>query len=264
MFQPLQMALALLCRSVQCFFLQMQNLDRAHEAQEDGLEGRERASGSSSRPTLASFFGRLCDWKDVRGGPLDQWVRQLRDGYSVLSSNHHEMTHEGVWAEEPLPDNQQGPGKPDADETEKDYLQTYSAGYVMVHHCRQRQELFHPGVVGFPIDPHKLRNERLTGCRCSTGILAPVDAMMTIEDNWRAVGPHKLVAGVSWWSGFTVFVLQGAALPWETPPRIEEGDDEEETMDPDPELSDFSISETTATNSSPRSRSRSPRRPVRR
>ena len=242
----------------------MQPLDRTDDVHEDGLEGRDRAPGSSSRPTLESLFGQLRECEDVRGGQLDQWVRRLRDGDSVLSSNHHEMTHEGILAEEPLPDNQQGPGKPNAEEAGKDYLQIYSAGYVVVQTCRQRQELFYPGGPGFPIDSSRLRDERLTGCRCSAGVLARVgDTMMTIEDNWRAVGPRKLVAGMSWWSGFTVFVVEGTPLPWETPSHVEDGGDEE-SMDHDPELSDVSdyglVSPTTATKSTFRSRSRSPMR----
>ena len=89
---------------------------------------------------------------------------------------------------------------------------------------------------------------------------------MTIEDNWREAGPHKQAIGGGWWTGFTIFVVQGKALPWETPPRVEEGEEggDEETTDDDPELSENpspSTIETAATKgSSARSRSRSSRR----
>ena len=73
----------------------------------------------------------------------------------------------------------------------------------------------------------------------STGLLSRAPAM-TIEDNWRSAGPRRHAGGGAWWTGFTVLVLQGKALPWESPPPSEEhaeGDDEE-TTDDDPELSD--------------------------
>ena len=86
---------------------------------------------------------------------------------------------------------------------------------------------------------------------------------MAIEDNWRSVGPNRSPASGGWWTGMTVFVLQGRALPWESPPRqedVEEGGDEE-TTDDDPEVGSDSLStiETRATKAS-RSRSRSARR----
>lgn len=88
--------------------------------------------------------------------------------------------------------------------------------------------------------------------------MSRVGTMMTIEDNWRSAEPNQLATGGGWWTGFTVLVLQGRALPWESPPRDErqDEDDDEETMD-DPELSDPASSvETRATRGSD-SRSRS-------
>ena len=230
-----------------------------------GTGSSEAASGSGG-PSLEDIFGQPGVWEDGRDGPLDRWIRDLRDGERELSSHHREMTHAGVWTEQQLPGSQQGPGRPGDEETREDYMQTYTAGYVVVHHCRQRQELFYPGGVGFPIDPARLRNERMTACRCSTGVLARTGATMTIEDNWREVGPRKQVAGGGWWSGFTVFVLQGRALPWESPQPMEQQEEggDEETTDDDPELSDEpspSTIETAATKGSKsRSRSRSSRR----
>ena len=252
---------------------------RIDEQDPGGLEDDEAARGSSesfmscadlgancghSRPMVEALFGPGGE-DDARGGPLSWWVRHLRDEGGALSTHHQEMTHQGVWAEEPLPESEQGPGQQSAGSAENDYMQTYTGGYVVVHHCRQRQELFYPGGVGFPVDPARLRNERMTVCRCSTGVLARTGSAMTIEDNWREVGPHKMVAGGGWWSGLTVFVLQGRALPWESPQRREEGEEggDEETTDEDPELGDGELSpttiETTATRAS-RSRSRSARR----
>ena len=238
----------------------------ANEGGEEEVE--TRASGSGVPRWVSDGVGLPGTWEDGRENPLDVWIQRLRDGEAELSPNHREMNPRGVWAEEPLPESQQGPGQLDHGDTPEDYMQTYSGGYVVVHHCRPRQELFFPGGVGFPIDPARLRNERMSACKWSTGLFARTDTMMTIEDNWREAGPHKQIAGGGWWTGFTVLVLQGKALPWDTPPQREghheEGGDEE-TMDDDPEVSDgpssTSCRTTAATKgSNSRSRSRSSRR----
>lgn len=246
--------------------------DRAGRGPEEELNDQEleavRAStlsASRNRPDFEALFGYPQEGGDTRGGPLDQWVRRLRDGDLDLSPHHQEMTHPGVWAEEPIPPEHQGPGRPGEEEDQEDYMQTYAGGYVIIHHCRQRRELFYPGGIGFPIDPARLRNERLTACRFLTGLFTRATgagAMMTLEDNWRSVGPNQVATSGGWWTGFTVLVLQGRALPWETPPRVERGedhgeDDDEETMDDDPELSELS---SFSRGSRSRSRSRSSRR----
>lgn len=223
-----------------------------------------RANVNPARPLMEALFGAGGD-HDTRGGALDQWVRRLRDEDGSLSPHHQEVTHQGVWAEEPLPESEQGPGVAGAENAEADYMQTYVGGYIVVHHCRQRQEYFYPGGLGFPVDPARLRNERMSVCTFSTGLFSRTGTAMTFEDNWRITGPHASPGAGGWWTGMTVFVLQGKALPWETPPKRDEGgaegeDGDEETMDDDPEISESqSTVETRATRAS-RSRSRSARR----
>ena len=236
---------------------------RPHAEAASGSGGPDSGAGGGGR-SIVDLFGQPGTWEDGRGGPLDQWVRSIREGEQELSPDHREMTHEGVWADEPLPASQQGPGQPGEVDENVDYMQTYAAGYVVIHHCRKRQEYFYPGGIGFPVDPSRLRNERMSVCTFTTGVLSFAPAM-TIEDNWRLAGPHRQAGGGAWWTGFTVLVLQGRGLPWESPPPSEEhveGDDEE-TTDDDPELSDvgsLSTWATEATHGASRSRSRSARR----
>ena len=90
---------------------------------------------------MEALFGAGGD-QDTRGGALDQWVRRLRDEDGSLSPHHQEVTHQGVWAEEPLPESEQGPGVEGVENAEADDMQTYVGGYIVVHHCRQRQEYF--------------------------------------------------------------------------------------------------------------------------
>lgn len=210
-----------------------------------------RANVNPARPLMEALFGAGGD-HDTRGGALDQWVRRLRDEDGSLSPHHQEVTHQGVWAEEPLPESEQGPGVAGAENAEADYMQTYVGGYIVVHHCRQRQEYFYPGGLGFPVDPARLRNERMSVCTFSTGLFSRTGTAMTFEDNWRITGPHASPGAGGW-------------FPWETPPKRDEGgaegeDGDEETMDDDPEISESqSTVETRATRAS-RSRSRSARR----
>lgn len=140
---------------------------------DEAVRAATLSSSSRNRPNFEALFGSPRDPGDTRGGSLDRWVRELRDGVRDLSPHHQEMTHSGVWAEEPLPTDQQGPGVPEEGEDQQDYMQTYTGGYVIIHHCRPCRELFHPGGVGFPIDPMRLRNERLSACRFSTGFICP-------------------------------------------------------------------------------------------
>lgn len=147
-----------------------------------------RANVNPARPLMEALFGAGGD-HDTRGGALDQWVRRLRDEDGSLSPHHQEVTHQGVWAEEPLPESEQGPGVAGAENAEADYMQTYVGGYIVVHHCRQRQEYFYPGGLGFPVDPARLRNERMSVCTFSTGLFSRTGTAMTFEDNWRITGP---------------------------------------------------------------------------
>ena len=236
---------------------------RPHAGAASGSRGPDSGAGEEGR-SMVDLFGQPGVWEDGRGGPLDQWVRSIREGDQELSPTHREMTHEGLWVDEPLPAEQQGPGLPGEVEENVGLHANLRGGLRGDPSLPKETGVFLSWGIGFPIDPSRLRNERMSVCTFSTGLLSRAPAV-TFEDNWRSAGPRRHAGGGAWWTGFTVLVLQGKALPWESPPPSEEhaeGDDEE-TTDDDPELSDvesLSSRVTEATYGASRSRSRSARR----
>ena len=113
---------------------------RPHAGAASGPRGPESGAGEEDR-SMVDLFGQPGVWEDGRGGPLDQWVRSIREGDQELSPTHREMTHEGLWVDEPLPAEQQGPGLPGEVEENVDYsvlpdvrpLLTLGSASVLLH-----------------------------------------------------------------------------------------------------------------------------------